>query len=296
MYDLIIIGGGPAGVSSALYSRARGLNVLLIEKEKVGGLASSISVVSHYTGLVENETGNSFSKRILKQLKESGCDIAYEEVIEIDANKKIVKTKSNTYNSKAIIFASGSRPKKLECENIENFKVEHSTLDYLDSNVLQGKEVFVVGGSDGACKEAITLSKLVKDGKVHIVQNEDKLLCVNEFKTIIENSNNIDVITGTSITKLNSTDSKIKEVYTKNGKYTTNDEFKVFVFIGQVANSELLKDTLETENGYIKTNGVNTDIDGFYVVGDCAVKKVRQIATAVNDGVIGAIEAFNYIK
>ncbi len=310
MYDLIVLGGGPAGVSAVLYGVARGMKVLLLEKNKIGGLIAEVSVVSHYSGLVENETGSSFSKRLEKQLENCRCAIAFEEAIEIKKNNDIfeIKTNVNNYLSKSVVYACGSSYKPLLAENIDSFEVFHSTVPFLsdkEKNHLFGMEVFVAGGSDGAAKEALTLANLVgKTGKVYMVQDQEELLCIAEFKNKIKLSTNIEVLTGSKIVKI---DGNVKtnsintvEVQQDNGKlieFKTTKAYKVFAFVGQTPNTKLVDALLTIDNGYISTKDVvATDVSGLFVAGDCRVKDVRQIATAVNDGAIAAIKAFQYIK
>lgn len=301
MHDLIVIGAGPSGVSACLYAVARGMKVALFEKDSVGGLIGNVSTVSHYTALIKEETGESIASRMKSQLENIDIDIYKEEVLSVDLKNeiKIIKTNTGEYKAKSVIIAAGSSPKVPEIKNDENLEIHYNTTKYAQKYI--GKEVFVNGGSDGAAKEAIYLSKFAK--KVHIIQIADKILCIDEFKKIIDSKDNIDIHLDSSLTEIKGNSGKINYVSILKGNgelleyCSEDDEFGVFAYIGQVPNSSIFEDALEIEGGYIKTNDeVITGLKGVFAVGDIRTKTVRQVATAVNDGAIAAIKAFNYIN
>lgn len=163
--DIIVIGAGPAGISAAIYAKSRGLDVLVIEKNRVGGIIGNVSTVTHYSAIVENETGESFAKRMKKQAEGAGVDIIYENVIEVSLidDIKTIKTETHTYESKAVIIANGSTPRQLgipgEIELAGNgigLNAARDGIKYKDKNI------YVVGGADGAIKEAIYLAQYAK--------------------------------------------------------------------------------------------------------------------------------------
>ncbi|MDO5027668.1 MAG: NAD(P)/FAD-dependent oxidoreductase [Bacillota bacterium] len=301
MYDLIIVGGGPSGISASIYARSRGLNTLLIEKNKIGGMIGKISMVTHFAGIMENESGHSFAKRMKDQAESYGLEIAYEEVVDTDlaGPEKIVKTKDKTYKAKAVIIATGTTAKKLGLENDSEFfqkGLYQNAQD--DHDYYKDKTVVVVGGSDGACKEAIYLSKFAKE--VHLVHHGEKLGTVQEFKTIIENSAKITVHLSSSV-KAVSGDDKVNSVILENSASGQDLEIKapdlgVFVHIGADPNTAIAKE-LEMEDGYFKVdNCCQTNLPGVYAVGDVRNTLVRQVSTAVADGTRAAIKANEYIN
>lgn len=300
MYDIIVVGAGPAGVSAALYAKSRGFNVLLLEKDEVGGLIKGVSHVTHYVGLSEDESGETFREKLEAQIADADIELKYEEVIELDLRYELkkVKTRQNSYNTKAVILAMGSTPKDLGLENEKEIGVEHSALG-LDEEI-EDRIIFVAGGSDGAAKEALYLSKLAK--KVYLVEERDELGMIDEFKEKIEASDNIEAMTSSKIVSASGTRDKITEVCIydsaeKEEKLFENgeDEFLIFAYIGQRPNTELIKDSLEMAGSYIKTDGVKTSIPGVFACGDIIDKNIRQIATAVAEGCTCAIEAQKYL-
>lgn len=300
MYDIIVVGAGPAGVSAALYAKSRGFNVLLLEKDEVGGLIKGVSHVTHYVGLDENESGETFREKLEAQIADADIELKYEEVIELDLRYELkkVKTRQNSYNTKAVILAMGSTPKDLGLENEKEIGVEHSALG-LDEEI-EDRIIFVAGGSDGAAKEALYLSMLAK--KVYLVEERDELGMIDEFKEKIEASDNIEAMTSSKIVSASGTRDKITEVCIydsaeKEEKLFENgeDEFLIFAYIGQRPNTELIKDSVEMAGLYIKTDGVKTSVPGVFACGDIIDKKIRQIATAVAEGCTCAIEAQKYL-
>lgn len=300
MYDIIVVGAGPAGVSAALYAKSRGFNILLLEKDDVGGLIKSVSHVTHYVGLDEDESGETFKEKLENQIWDADIELKYEEVIglELKYELKRVKTRQNSYEARVVILAMGSTPKDLGLENEKEIGVEHSSLGLSDE--VEDRIIFVAGGSDGAAKEALYLSELAK--KVYLIEEKDELGMIDEFREKIENSDNIEAMTSSKIVSASGSKDKITEVviYDSNEKEEKlfengDDEFLIFAYIGQKPNTELLKNSLELNNGYIKTDGVKTAIAGVFACGDIIDKKIRQIATAVAEGCACAIEAQKYL-
>lgn len=301
MYDIIIVGGGPGGISAGLYAVSRGLKTLILEKDKIGGMISKISSVTHYTGIKENETGETFSKRIEKQARDAGVEIKFEEVISTDLKDKIkkVKTNDNTYESKVVIIASGRTPLKLNIPGEKEFDQKGIGQNALrDKEKYKDKEVFVIGGSDGALKEALFLSNTAK--KVYIVYHGDELGAIAEFTEQVKEKENMEVLYNTSLVEVKG-DQKVDEVVLKDEKSGETKSIKseglgVFVKIGSTPTNDFFED-LEEEDGYVVVNDKKeTGIPGVYAIGDIRVTQVRQISTAVADGTVAAINAEAYLK
>ena len=296
MYDIVIIGAGPAGVSAGIYAKSRGKKVLIIEKEKIGGLIGKVSTVTHYAGIVINETGSSFAERLKEQAENSGIEIIYENVNNVDlkGDVKLVFTNKNLYKAKKIIIANGTRARKLGIDGELELSGKGIGLNAAkDGKSYIGKNVYVVGGADGAIKEALYLSQFAKT--VTIIHFEDSLGCIAEFKDKIKKSNNINVkldsrlhaVYGTNrIESLDISDEKTGSIET-----ISDPGCGIFVYVGTIPNTEIYTD-LTLNNGFIPVDeNMETEIKGVYAVGDIRVKPIRQVSTAVSDGTIAAINA-----
>lgn len=295
MYDTIIIGGGSAGISAAIYAWSRGLKVLLIEENKLGGLLNLISNVTHFIGANDKELGSNVALKMAEQLKTTDVEIKYEKVIEINLAGyfKVIKTEQGVYETKTVILATGTKQKEIETikDNPLYAKVSsHNT--YENKENVKDAEVFVVGGSDGAAKEALFISQYAK--KVNMIVLEEKLGTIAQFKEPIMNSENIEVFTNSSIVDIKGNET-LESVTIKNNTTQETKEFnvdaksKIFVYIGGQTNEALL-DQVKLENGFIVTDdNMETSVPLVYACGDSRAKKVKQIATAAADGAIAAI-------
>lgn len=295
MRELLIIGAGPAGTSAALYAKARGIDVAVIEKNKVGGLIGNVSKVSHYTGLVSAETGSTFAARLERQLKDAGIPVLFEtvEALELDGEVKRVRTCCGEHEAKAVVLAMGCRPKELPIERKD--LILNPAAKALDK--VRGRMVVLSGGSDGAAKEALFLAKEARE--VHMVQIADRLMMIREFRAEIEASSNIKVHLNTDVESAEGEGLATRVVlfdHARNERVVLEDEngIGLFSYIGQDPNTELVKGALELENGYIVAEGGKTGLEGVFAAGDIVVKGVRQVATAVADGALAGIAAAAY--
>lgn len=294
MYDVIIIGAGPAGISAAIYAKSRGKNVLVLEKDKVGGLIGKVSTVTHYASVEPGESGITFAESLKQQAQDAGVEIRRESVTgaALTGDTKKIDTDKDHYEAKTVIIAEGGSPRALGIpgENLKGVRLNalKDGPDYKD------KDVYVIGGADGAVKEALYLAKLAK--KVTIVCVEDELACIQEFKDKVKACDNIAVMPHSSLTAVYG-DGAVEELEltdNKTGqKHTVKDpDCGVFVYAGVVPNTELYKDELKLKDGYIPTDeNMQTEIEGVFAAGDIRDKQVRQVATAVADGAIAGINA-----
>lgn len=299
-YDIIVIGAGPAGISAAVYAKSRGLKVVVLEKNKVGGIIGNVSTVTHYTAIVEGETGKSFAGRMEKQALDAGVEIKYEEVQEINLSgqEKQIKTHLNTYMAKAVILANGSTPRKLNIPGEAELAGHGIGLNAAkDGKCYEGKNIYVVGGADGAIKEALYLAQYAK--KLTIIHFEEKLGAIPEFMDKVNQANNIEVRLETRLTGVQGKEHvealELTHVTTGEKEIIQDDGCGVFIYAGTLPNTGLYTE-LELKDGYIPVNEkMETVIPGVYAAGDIRVKQVRQVATAVADGAIAAINASAYI-
>ncbi|CAC9927919.1 pyridine nucleotide-disulfide oxidoreductase [Aedoeadaptatus coxii] len=285
MLDIIIIGGGPAGVSAALYAKARGKNILLLEKEAIGGLIGHVSKVSHYATVGKDETGPSFKKKLIDQLNSSEIPYAIEvaKTLKTTNDGFLVVTDKNEYTAKKVICATGVKLKELP---IAEDLTKHWAFGHEDS--VKGKTVVVNGGSDGACKEALYIAKFAKE--VHIVQMQDKLMCIDEFKRQIEAADTIHVHTACSLKDVEMKDGKCTKVLLDNGDVIEGDGVEIYVQIGQVGNTDLVAPYTTVEDGFV-VDDIQSKTDGLYFAGDIRKKVVKQVATAVADGCLAGVLA-----
>lgn len=303
MYDLIIIGGGVAGLTSSIYAASRGMKVAVLESEGKGGVIGKVSLITHFPGVNVGESGKDYYVRLLKQVMEYDVDLKLEKVINVDLNNKIKKIISNkaTYETKAVIFANGTSPNKLGL--YEEIKYLNHGVSYCateDAEHFKDCEVFVVGGSDGALKEAIYISNYAS--KVHMIHFEDKFTGVPEFRDKIEDNKKFEIHLHSRITKLSGDDINIQNVtirdeHNGNTQVLRFPKTCIFIYIGSYPNTQFLNGQLQLIHGYILTDeNMKTNIDGVYAAGDIRHKTIRQVATAANDAVIAAINAHKYVS
>lgn len=293
MYDIIVIGAGPAGISAAVYGKSRGKKVLILEKKQVGGLIGTVSTVTHYTAIVQEESGHTFAERMKEQALNAGVEIHYENVIEtiLTGDIKKVVTNKETYQSKTLILANGGSGRMLGIpgEDLKGVRL-NAPKDGLN---YKGKNVYVIGGADGAVKEALYLAEIA--GKVTIVCVEDELVCIQEFKDKVVTHDNIEIVPHSSLTAVygNEAVEELEFTDNKTGKkqIVKDTDCGVFVYAGIVPNTQMYTE-LKLDGGYIPVDdSMQTEISGVFAAGDIRVKKVRQVATAVADGAIAGIQA-----
>jgi Thioredoxin reductase len=293
MYDMIIIGAGPAGISAAIYGKSRGKNVLVLEKKQVGGLIGTVSTVTHYTAIIPEESGSTFAERMKAQALSAGVEIRYENVTQTKLTGEIKKvvTDQESYEAKTLILANGGSGRMLGIpgEGLKGVRLNAPK----DGVRYKGKTVYVIGGADGAVKEALYLAGLAD--KVIIVCVEDELACIQEFKDKAATHDNIEIMPHSSLTAVygNEAVEELEITDNKTGKkqIVKDAECGVFVYAGIVPNTQMYTE-LKLDGGYIPVDAsMRTEITGVFAAGDICVKKVRQVATAVADGAIAGIGA-----
>ncbi|KGF04147.1 thioredoxin-disulfide reductase [Anaerococcus lactolyticus] len=304
MYDIIIIGGGPAGLTAGLYAGRSKLKTLIIEKDIAGGQISGTAYVENYPGSIENPTGMALSERMEEQAKQY-ADFVFENVeeVKLDGEIKTVKTDSNEYQAKVIIISTGARHRKLDVKGEEEFANRGvSYCATCDGPFYQGLDIYVVGGGDSALEEANYLTRYGKS--VTIIHRRDEFRASGVVVENVKNNPKI-MFEYNSVVKEIRGDKEVEElvlenVKTKEEKVIKNEDgspIGVFVFVGNIAQTELFKDMLKMENGYILTDDdMKTDIEGVFAVGDTRKKSVRQAVTAASDGCVAAIMANRYLE
>lgn len=287
MYDTIIIGGGPAGLTSAIYLRRANKKVLVLEANVCGGQIVNAKDVQNYPGF-NSISGYELSEKMMNQALELGAEIKCETVLKVEEDKTVYTSK-NTYKAKTIIIAVGSKNRKLKLENEEELIGKGiSYCATCDGNFFKGKEVAVVGGGDTALDDILYLSDIAS--KVYAIVRSDKFKGEINQLSEIEKKDNV-------IIKYNSVVTGLKGESSLEGIIVNdNEEINVsglFIAIGQEPNNMMFKNIIDLdENGYIITiDDVKTKHDGIYVVGDAREKMLRQLTTAVSDGALAATYA-----
>ena len=293
MYDVIVIGAGPAGMTSAIYLARANKKVLVLEKETIGGQMASSPLIENYPGYT-SISGSALANNMYEQLCNLDVEIELEEVKEIkDGEIKKVITEDNTYECKAIIIATGSKYRLLGLDNEVNLigKGIHFCVA-CDGAFYKNKKVAVIGGGNSAIINAITLADLCE--KVYIIQNLDNLTCEEALTNKLKEKTNVEVITGSVVTKINGED-ELQSIEINNNKEITLDG--MFISIGLTPQSEFVKDILPVNKyGYIESNNCTSIIPGIFIAGDCRDKMIRQITVATSDGTISATSAIEYLN
>ena len=293
MYDAIIIGCGPAGMTSAIYLARQNKKVLILEKETIGGQISSSPLVENYPGY-KAISGSELSNNMFDQVMDLGVDFELEEVLKIEDGKvKKVITDSNTYETKTVIIATGCKYRLLGLENETNLigKGIHFCVS-CDGAFYKGKTVAVIGGGNSAVINALSLSEICK--KVYVIQNLDDLSSEKNIADKLREKSNVEIITSSVVTKINGEDS-LKSIEINNNKTIELDG--MFISIGMVPQNSFVKDIIKMDKyNYVDSSDCRTNIDGIFVAGDLRTKPYRQVTTAVNDGTIAANLVIDYLK
>ena len=283
-YDLIIIGAGPAGVTAAIYAKRSGLNILLIEKNMVGGLLNNINSIENYPG-IKNISGPDLAFNMFEQLKNLNIKIQKEEVLDIklEDNLKKVITNKDIYCTKYIILATAD-------------KFLHKGISYCaicDGNLYKDQEVCVVGGGDSAFQESLYLANICS--KVTILIRSDKARAKKELLNRVKEIKNIEILYNSSIESLDGKD-KLESVQLTNGNNIKCSA--LFIYIGFLPSLAFLDNLdIAMENNYlIVDNNYETSIEGIYAVGDNIKQQIYQIVTAASAGAVAATNVFNELK
>ena len=297
MYDIIIIGAGPAGMTAALYAKQARKNILILEKEIYGGQILKADKVKNYPGFKEI-SGYEFSNNLYNQLTDLGVEIKFEEVIEIISKEEIkeIKTKKGNYTSKSVIIATGAKNRKLNLNNED--KLIGKGVSYCttcDGMFFKDKEVAIYGGGNSAIDGALYLSNICK--KVYLIYRQKDFKTDNENINKLKSTENIQCIFNTNIIDLIG-ENKLESILLKENEkqYNLNVD-GLFIEIGYIPVSEICKNIIDTDSkGYIIANeDCKTNIDGIFAAGDIRIKDVRQLTTACSDGTTAALNACKYL-
>lgn len=300
MYDIVIIGAGPAGLTAAVYARRANKSVLILDKAGFGGQITYSPKVENYPGF-ESVSGSELADKMTEQVLSQGAEVEIENALEIkdNGNVKVVVTEDgNEYECKSVIIAAGAEHRHLGLENEERFIGDGiSFCAVCDGAFYANKTVALIGGGNSALQEAILLSETSK--KVYVIQNLDFLTGEQRLQEILAKRGNVEVILGTVVKAINDTPnfSGITLLKTADNTETKLDLDGMFVAIGLKPENEAFKNVADLDsNGYIDADEkCLTKTAGVFVAGDCRQKAVRQVTTATADGAVAAINACRYI-
>ena len=292
MYDIIIIGAGPAGMTAALYGARANKKVLVLEALNYGGEILNTLNIENYP-VEETISGFDFATKLYNQITKLGVEVKLEKVISINESKE-VKTNENTYTAKSIIIATGLKNRKLDLPlEAELTGKGISYCATCDGAFFKGKDVAVVGGGNTALEDALYLSDICN--KVYLIHRRNEFRADSITVDKVLNKSNIKVLYDSIITKING-NNNLESIEVNNNEVLNIEG--LFVAIGKVPTLDYLNNLVETnESGYIKSNELcHTNVEGIFVAGDIREKTLRQLVTATSDGAIAATEAIKYIN
>lgn len=300
IYDMIIIGGGPAGYTAALYAARAGLSVIIFEKMAVGGQMTLTDTIENYPGFDEGIEGFMLGMKMQQQAEKYGAVTKYTEVTKVNLESKIkeITTFDGTYLAKTIVISTGANPKELNLPNEASLigRGIHYCA-HCDGRFYKNKTVIVVGGGNSAVGDALYLSRLAK--KVILVHRRDTLRATKIYNESLNNANNIEILWNSKVIDTIKEEklAKAKVLNVLTNEESLIDVDGIFVSIGRKPNTEFLNGILELENGYIVADETTqTSIPGVYAVGDVRTKILRQVVTAVSDGAVAAHYAEEYLN
>ena len=299
MYDIIIVGAGPAGLTAAIYAKRAAKEVLVLEAKTYGGQIINTLDIENYP-VNPHISGFDFATKLYEQVLAMDVEVKFEKVIRINNNDdyKEVITDDNTYQGKTIILATGAENRKLGLSNEDD--LVGKGLSYCatcDGAFYKGKDVAVVGGGNTALEDALYLSDICN--KVYLIHRRSEFRGEETLVNSLKEKDNVEFIYNSNVTKLNAND------ILESIEVTDNDRNKkeinvsgIFIAVGRIPGNENFKDIVKVnEAGYIVAGeDCHTNIPGIFVAGDNRTKEVRQLVTATSDGAIAATEAIKYIN
>ncbi len=301
IYDTVILGGGPAGYSAALYASRAELDTLVVEKLSAGGQMALTDIIDNYPGFEEGIDGFSLGMKMQASAERFGVKTEYAEVLSVDFSEKIkkIETSNGEVLAKTVIIATGANPRELEISNEQS--LIGSGVHYCahcDGRFYKDKTVIVVGGGNSAAADALYLSRIAK--KVYLVHRRDTLRATKIYHKPLLEAQNVEFLWNSRVTEFIA-DNRVKGVKIVNildNKETIIDCDGVFISIGRKPATEIFEGQIELDkNGYIKADeDTKTNVDGVFAAGDVRTKQVRQVITAAADGAVAAISAEEYLS
>lgn len=301
IYEVIIIGGGPAGLTAGLYTSRSRLNTLLIETGLLGGQMTTTEFIENYPGFPQGITGDELSRLMEEQAKRFGLEVVSQDVVEVklEGDRKVVKTEEESYLCEALIICTGAEYRKLGVPGEKEFAGKGvSYCATCDGAFFQDNQIVVVGGGDSALTEALYLTKFAKE--LTIIHRRDALRGTKIYQERVFANPKINLLWNSVIQEIKG-DSVVRSVVVKNvktGEVNKLNTEGVFLFVGLSPRTQFLKGLVNLdEAGYIIADeDCETSVKGIFAAGDCRKKLLRQVATAVSDGAIAAFAAEKFLE
>lgn len=306
MYDCIIIGAGPAGISAGIYAARASMKTIIIEKGTPGGLIAKTDEIANYPGAEDVPTGPELIERMVKQAKSFGAEFITDTVVNVDfsGTTKIVYGENTTYEAKSVIIATGSNPRLLDVPGEKEFTGKGiAYCATCDAPFFQDLDVYVVGSGEAAVEEAMYLTKFGRT--VTLLVRKDKLSVAKSIEEKAMKCEKLKIMWNVEVESFEGTGllSEMNIVNNKTGEKTKivpregDMIFGVFIFVGYIPESTIFNGIIDTDRNYIVSDEtMKTSVEGVFVAGDVRVKELRQVVTAVNDGAIAAINARKYVE
>lgn len=306
LYDVIILGGGPAGLTAGLYAGRSRLKTLILEKGAPGGQIALSADVANYPGqLLEGETGISLAGRMASQCETFGAERKTDTILSADLTGEVKRLtgSAGTYQGRTVIIASGASPRPIGCENEQEFIGKGiSYCATCDGAFFRGLDVYVAGGGDSAVEEAVFLTRFAR--KVTIIHRRDTLRAAKSIQekafanpkigflwdSVVERADGSDLLDTLTVRNTKTGERTVIQASAADGM------LGLFGFIGHTPNTDLFQGQVELKNGYIPTDeDMHTNLPGVFAAGDVRVKSLRQVVTAAADGAIAAVQAEKYL-
>lgn len=302
MYDIIIIGGGPAGLTAAIYGGRANFSVLVIEMDILGGQITSTAQIDNYSGFSEGIGGMEMGEQLEKQARRFGAEVIFDTVEEVifEGIEKVVRTVNATFRGRTLIIASGTKSRSLNIPGEEAFKGRGvSYCAICDGPVFKNKDIAVIGGGDAAVEEALFLTRFAK--KVYIIHRRDQLRAVTTIAKRAMESPNIEILWNTIPLEIKGTN-VLERLVVKNIETDKQKELAVsgvFIYVGRIPNSyfggeKVIK--LDKFGFIVAAEDTLTSVPGVFAAGDVRTKGLRQVITAAADGAIAATAAGCYLE
>jgi thioredoxin reductase (NADPH) len=299
LYDMLVLGGGPAGFAAAIYASRSRMSVLVIEQMLSGGQIATTDIMENYPGFPEGINGLEFGQLLEEQSRKFGTEMAFATIegVSLQGDIKEVHTSEGTFQGRTVVVATGTRWRPLDVAGEEELKGKGvSYCVTCDGSFFQGSDVMVVGGGDSALEEALVLTKFA--AKVYVVHRRDEFRAIGILQDRVRENPKIELVLNSVVEKINGTD-RVESVTVHDKVQNKTWDIAVegiFLYVGLIPNTEFLQGQLEQKNGYLVANeAMETSVPGIFAAGDLREKGLRQVVTAVADGAIAAISAARYL-
>lgn len=292
-YEVIIIGAGPAGLSSALYLKRAGINPLIIESNAPGGTINKTHIVENYPGYTDKDAAT-LAFRMYSQIEELGVDLKIEKVLTIKKDEELYKVTTNKqeYNAKYIILATGKVPRKLDAKNVDKYEGKGiSYCTFCDGALYKNKTIAVIGGGNSAMESAKYMTNIAN--KIYVINRSSKLRADKKEQEDVLKLDNVDVIYNKKVLEILDDNEKITGIKLDDDRVINVEG--IFANIGQESNNAYYQtlNILKDDKGIIVDSNMKTNLDNLYAIGDIISKNLYQIVTAVSEGAIAASSIIN---